>query len=496
MTRPPLERGYVAIDLGAASGRVILGRHTEGVLSMKEVHRFANEPVAYHGGLYWDIQRLWLEIQNGLRSVAAIVEGQPLCIGADGWGVDFALLGEGGVLIENPHHYRDPRSDGVMEKVLARLGADEVYRTTGAQFFPFNTLYQLYSAWLHTPCLLECATALLTIPDLINFWLTGSIGCEFTNATTTQFLNSHTRQWAPELLQRLGIPSRLLAPIVEPGTLLGAVRPELGARLGIESAVVAVPACHDTASAVAAVQARDNKAFISSGSWSLLGTEVTQPVVTAESQLHNFANEGGVGDTYMLLKNITGLWLLEGCRRKWKSEDLDPGWEDILRRAASSETAFAHLFDPDDAAFVRPDDMTAAIDDVCRRTRQSQPRSMGAYTRAVLESLAFKYRRVLESLESVTGTHFEEIRVIGGGSQNALLNQFTANATGCRVVAGPTEATALGNIAMQMVATGDIQSIGAARELIEQSFPPEIFVPESRAHWERGWRRYNEVAPA
>jgi len=491
MTAARGDTAVLAFDLGATSGRAILGRLGAGRLELTEIHRFPNEPVRYNGELHWDMPRLWLEMQAALR--AAAQAGQPLAaIGVDTWGVDFALLGESGALLDNPHHYRDRRTLGMMEKACAAIGANRIYDATGTQFMEINTLYQLYAASLKTPRLLAAAECLLTVPDLLNYWLTGVQACEYTEASTTQFLDRRTRSWACDLLRDLGIPTHFLKPIVEPGAELGGLRPELTQEGALSGAMVIAPACHDTGSAVAAVRTGGTTAFLSSGTWSLLGTEVPEAIVNAESRRLNFTNEGGVGGTVRLLKNITGLWLLEGCRKQWDLAGARYTYAAMCEMALA-EPAFRSLIDPNDAAFTAPDSMPRAIDEYCARSGQPAPATPGQYTRAILESLALAYRAALEQLGTITGARFRELRVIGGGCRNAALNQFTADATGCRVLAGPAEATALGNIAMQLVGIGAIGSIGEARELIERSFPPEVFEPRKCAEWDRAFARVQAI---
>ncbi len=478
----------LALDLGASSGRAILGRLAGGRVALDEIHRFPNEPVRYNGELHWDMPRLWHEVQNGLR-IAARRGGRIASIGVDTWGVDYALLGEGGTLLENPYHYRDARTQGMVEKAFAAVGADRIYDATGTQFMALNTLYQLYAAARRTPRLLAMAERLLTLPDLLNFWLTGVAACEYTIASTTQFLQWRTRNWATDLLQDLGIPTHFLQEIIQPGTALGGLRPELAGHDELKGAVVIAPACHDTGSAVAAVKTGGTTAFISSGTWSLLGTEIPQAIVNADSRRLNFTNEGSVGGMVRLLKNITGLWLLEESMKAWAAEGRKFTYAELLALAAEEEPLGTPI-DPDDAAFTAPANMLRAIDEYCARTGQTAPRTPGAYTRTILESLALKYRYTLEQLGTVAGTKFQSIRVIGGGCRNATLNQFTADATGCRVMAGPAEATALGNIAMQLVGTGAVASIDEARALIEASFPVETFEPAGTAAWERAYEGF------
>jgi rhamnulokinase len=489
----------VAFDLGAESGRAILAWLRSGKLSIEEIRRFRNEPVLYNGGLHWDAPRLWFEMQAAFATLGAGGVDRLDSVGVDTWGVDYALLGENGTLLGSPTHYREARTE-VMERVQKQLTREYIYRTTGIQFLPFNTLYQLAAAAERTPRLLALAEHLLTMPDLFNFWMTGKAVCERTNASTTQFVDIHRRAWSTELLAKLGIPTHFLAPLVEAGTILGPLLPAAAGRGALAGrddhalarTVVVAPACHDTGSAFAAVHSGGGTALLSSGTWSLLGTECAKPVVSDEALKLNFTNEGGVLGTVRLLKNITGMWLLEGCRRSWHGRGQEISHADLLAHAEAAPP-LRHLLDPDDASFSLPPDMPAAIDAFCRRTGQNAPASPGAYARAVLESLGLKYRVVLESLEILAGQKFAEVRIVGGGCQNALLNQFAADATGRRVVAGPIEATALGNIAMQLVGTGAVGDLAAARELIAESFPARIFEPKSTALWDNAYRNFKAL---
>jgi rhamnulokinase len=481
----------LAFDLGATSGRAILSRVQSGKLTLQEIHRFPNEPVRYNGEMHWDTPRLWHELQAGLRLASEC--GEPIAsIGVDTWGVDYALLGEDGVLLENPYHYRDSRTEGMVEEAFARVGADRIYDATGIQFMALNTLYQLYSASQRTPRLLQAAQSLVTVPDLLNFWLTGVARCEYTNATTTQFLDRRTRSWACDVLRDLGIPTHFLQPIVQPGTVLGPLRGELARCKALKGAIVTAPACHDTGSAVAAVRTGGATAFLSSGTWSLLGTEVPEAIVNAESRRMNFTNEGGVGGTFRLLKNITGMWLLEGCKKIWDASGGKYSYGELCDMARAEPDCSAWI-DPDSALFTSPEDMIAAIVEYCQCTGQSVPATVGGITRTVLESLALKYRMVLDQLAEIVGLRFTSIRVIGGGCRNSVLNQFTADATGCRVFAGPAEATALGNIAMQLVALGRIATIDEARALIEHSFPADVYEPNESAKWDRTYAGFQSL---
>jgi rhamnulokinase len=480
---------FLAFDLGAESGRAMSGRLRAGVLDLAEVCRFPNESVGVDGSLYWDLPRLWLNIQRALERVGGD-HSRVDTVGVDAWGCDYGLLGENGDLVGNPHHYRDARTDGVMEDVFERVPRSRIYDVTGIQFLPFNTLYQLIAAGRATPRLLEAATQLGTIPDLLNYWLTGELRAEYTNATTTQMIDARQRDWAVDLLAQLDVPSRLLPPLIEAGSLLGTLQASACAALA--GTPVVAPACHDTGSAVASIPATGGRAFLSSGTWSLLGVEVRRPIITPEALEWNFTNEGGVCGTTRLLKNIGGLWLLQSCRRDWNRAGRSYEYGDLMQAASDDRFAFTSLFDPDDPAFLHPADMPAAITAYCRRTAQPEPDSPASFTRAILESLAFKYRVVLDALEKLTGSRITELQIVGGGSRNRLLNQFTADATARTVLAGPVEATALGNIAMQMVAIGAVADLAEARGIIEHSFPVERFEPVAADAWDAQYRRFRD----
>jgi rhamnulokinase len=475
---------YLAFDLGAQSGRAMLGHVRAGVLELREIRRFPNDPILQDGSMRWNVVALWDEMRLALASAAR--SAKLASVGVDSWGVDYALIGQRGELVENPYHYRDARTDGVMETVFDRVSPDEIYRVTGIQFLPINTLFQLSATRLRTPRVLDGARGLVMIPDLMNYWLTGRHCSEYTIATTTQLVDARTRTWAVGLMEQAGLPTRILPEIVPPGTVLGTISADIS-RDAAGTPVVA-PGCHDTASAFASVDS-SSIALISSGTWSLLGTETEAPVITRTARELDFTNEGGVCRTIRLLKNIAGLWLLEECRRVWASAGRPVDHEGLLASAADAPP-FASLIDPDDHAFLNPRDLPAEIARFCERTRQPPPATRAAYVRAILESLAFKYRVTLEALEAVTGRRFGQIRIVGGGSCNRLLNQFTADATGRPVVAGPAEATALGNIAMQMVATGAAASVGDVRALIDRSFPVEHMEPSDTALWDEQYERF------
>jgi rhamnulokinase len=478
----------LAFDLGAETGRAFLGKLRSGVLEIREIHRFPNEPVEYGSGSHWDVARLWFEIR---KAVYAVDEDALSGIGVDAWGVDYALLGERGELLLNPRHYRDRRNVRAMEEVLELVSKDDIYRATGIQFMSINTLNQLFAASRDTPRLLASADRLVMIPDLFHYWMTGHAVCEFTVATTTQFVNPATRAWDANLLDRLGLPTNLPAEIVEPGSVVGKLLPSIGANGSRRGTAVIAPASHDTASAVAAVTARDHTAFLSSGTWSLLGIELDAPVITDHALGLNFTNEGGVGGTTRLLKNVMGLWMLQRCRRSFSDRGHEYSYAQLME-AARAAPAFHRLVDPDDPSFLNPEDMREAIDRFCRKCDQPPPEGPGSYARTILESLALKYRLVLRNLESLIGRRIDTIRVVGGGSRNRMLNQFTADATGKFVLAGPCEAAVLGNIGVQLVATGGVSCLAEARGIIDRSFPAEAFAPGDTEKWDTVAERFEQ----
>ena len=479
-------KSFLAFDFGAESGRAILAHLHSGVLTTQEIHRFKNEPVEYGGSLHWDVARLWWEVQKAL----SLLEDMQLSgVGVDTWGVDYALLGEKGELLQNPFHYRDSRTANRMEEVFRKVAREEIYMATGIQFMSINTLYQLFAAAQDTPSLLKAAEKFLTIPDLFHFWLTGNAVCEYTNATTTQLVNPRTRTWARDLIERLGLPTHFWPEIVEPGTFLGKLSSAIARQTALAGTPVIAPATHDTGSAVAAISASEGTAFLSSGTWSLLGTELDAPVINPKALEMNFTNEGGVNGTTRLLKNVMGLWMLQCCRQTWAAEGKCHDYLELME-LASHESAFTSLVDPDHESFLRPGNMPLNIDRFCTRTQQPVAGSPSAYVRVILESLALKYRLVLSNLEELIGRRIEQIRVIGGGSKNRLLNQMTADATGRRVIAGPAEATALGNVALQILATGAAASLKEVRGIIERSFPVEVFEPIEAEKWDRQAKRF------
>ncbi|MEV5548658.1 rhamnulokinase family protein [Streptomyces sp. NPDC052309] len=454
---------FAAVDLGATSGRVILGRVGPDNLDLTEAHRFPNTPVRLPDGLHWNLLALFQGTVDGLRKAGR--SGSVVSIGVDTWAVDYGLLDADGVLLGSPYHYRDSRTDDAAERVWPRVGPEELYRITGLQHLPFNTVFQLASAAGTSQ--LRAARTLLLIPDLLVHWLTGSIGAEATNASTTGLFDARTGNWSKDLLDRLSIDAGLLPPLRRPGDPAGSLLPHVAADTGLDpSTRVVTVASHDTASAVAAVPATEpGFAYISCGTWSLAGLELDAPVLTEASRAANFTNELGVDGTVRYLRNIMGMWLLEECRRTWEAQGLPTQIPALLAEAARSP-AFSAVIDPDDPAFLAPGDMPERIREHCRRTDQPVPGSRGALVRCILESLALAHRRTLRQAAELAGRDITHVHLVGGGSRNDLLCQLTADATGLPVVAGPTEATALGNILVQARAAGLVDDLAAMRRLV------------------------------
>jgi rhamnulokinase len=490
-------RRFVAIDLGASNGRLLLGRWDGARFDISEVHRFGNGPVSTMGHLHWDVLSIWAEIKSGLACcIAGETRADGLAgLGLDTWGVDYALLDREGKMLGNPYHYRDRRNDGTMELVFGRVPRSAVYDTTGIQTMQINTLFQLFSMVRDSDPQLEAAKTLLPMPNLFSYWLSGQRAAEYTIATTTQCLAARDRRWAVELMGKLDIPTAMFPPIVEPGVVLGHLLPDVAAETGLPDSVPVISVgCHDTASAVAAIPGLDTRsAYISSGTWSLMGVEVPAPIINEQSQAGNFTNEGGVGGTIRLLRNIPGLWLIQECRRQWQREGSEYTWEGLLDRAEREEP-FRHLIDPEAPELLNPPDMPAAIRALCRRTGQEQPETVGAVVRCCLESLALRYRQTLADLEQLVGHSLEVVRIVGGGSQNRLLCQMAADACGIPVVAGPVEATALGNLMVQAIATGDLDDVAAGRAAVAASVTLDSYEPQPGAAWDAALSRLSDLA--
>jgi rhamnulokinase len=448
---------FLAVDLGAESGRVIVGILDDDRISLEEVHRFPNLQVRTINHAQW---------------------------GIDTWGVDFGMVGKSGTLLANPYCYRDPRTNGMMEEVFRKIPREEIYTSTGIQFMQINSLYQLYAASLNEKELFaQCAT-LLFMSDLFNYFLTGEKVSEYTIASTSQLLNARKRTWDENIFRKLGLPMSIMAPLIQPGSIVGKLLPEIASTTGYKKEIdVVAVGCHDTASAVAAIPGRrGNWAFVSSGTWSVVGIESDQPLINKDTLENDFTNEGGVGGKIRFLRNVTGLWLLQECRKSWKKRGRACDYDELVTIASTTQ-GFKYMIDPDDISFLNPPDMPEAITAYCRRISQPVPENAGEFVRCILESLAMKYKDVLEKIISITKQAIETIHIVGGGSQNAMLNQFTADATGIPVEAGPVEATALGNILVQAIAKGRIASIEEGRVMVARSFPITRYDPMDTLKW-------------
>ena len=479
----------LAYDLGAESGRAILGKFDGEKLSLVDVHRFTNQPVILPDGLHWDALRLFSEIKHGLGLAAQQAEGGLAGLGIDTWGVDFGLLDAQGVLIGNPYHYRDSRTDGMLEQAFKRLPAAEIFDQTGIQFMQLNTLFQLLSMVINQSPALEIASTLLTMPDLFNYWLTGRKACELTIATTTQCYNPRLGVWAWPLLDTMGIPKNLFVDIVAPGSIIGLLSSGVADELSLGRLPVIAPASHDTGSAVAAVPASGQDfAWISSGTWSIVGVEAQHPVINAQTLAGSLTNEGGVCGTTRLSKNIMGLWLVQECRRTWARQGEELSYEELTHLAEQAHP-FTAVIDPDSAEFLKHGDMPGRIQAFCRASGQAVPVSKGEIVRSILEGLALKYRWVLERLETILERRLPLIHIVGGGTQNHLLSQFAADATQREVITGPVEATATGNLLMQALALGEIATLGQGRDLVCRSFSVKTFEPEAGQRWDEAYAR-------
>ncbi|MBN1246337.1 MAG: rhamnulokinase [Anaerolineae bacterium] len=484
---------FLAVDLGAESGRVVAGHFDGRRICLEPVHRFPNGPVDVQGTLYWDVLRLWSDIKIGLSRAAEQYGDRIAGIGLDTWGVDYGLLARDGRLLGNPYHYRDSRTDGMMEAAFRKVPRAEIFARTGIQFMQLNTLFQLVAMVEAGSPVLDIAETLLTMPDLINFWLTGHKANEFTIATTTQCYDPRAGDWAYAMLGTLGIPTRLFGKIVPPGTVLGPLQASVAAETGLGPVPVIAPATHDTGSAVAAVPMDpDNAIYLSSGTWSLMGVESKVPIIDDRMLAWNLTNEGGVDGTFRILKNIMGLWLVQECRREWQRAGEDHDYGEMVEMAAAAP-AFGPIVSPGDSRFLAPGDMVSRIQAACGDTGQTPPDSKGAILRCALESLALEYRWVAERLDELTSKRLDTIHIIGGGAQNELLDQLAADATGRTVVTGPIEATALGNVLVQAKALGHIGSIAEGREVVKASFELKTFQPRDTARWDDVFARYLQI---
>jgi rhamnulokinase len=482
----------LAFDLGAESGRGIVGLFDGQKLRLEVVHRFGNGPVRTLDTMHWDVLHLHSEMLTALRKCAG-AQGPLDSVGVDTWGVDFALLGRNGTLLGNPRHYRDPHTEGIMDEAFKVVPRKEIFRQTGLQFMRFNTLFQLLALQRDRSPLLDKAETMLLMPDLFHYFLTGIKVNELTNATTSQMYDPTAKGWAYGLVKGFGLPVTILGSLVQPGTILGPLRASVAEETGVTPIPVIAPATHDTGSAIAAVPATGTSwAYISSGTWSLMGAELSAPLINDKTEAYNFTNEGGVGGTIRFLKNIAGLWLVQECRRIWERAGKTYGYDE-LTRLAEAAPAFISIVNPDHASFILPLSMPAALADYCRRTNQPAPAEAGAVIRCALESLALRYRWVLEKLEEMTGRRLDVIHVVGGGCQNELLCQLTADACNRQVLAGPVEATAIGNVLMQAVGLGALGSLTEAREVVRRSFEVRTFTPRGPQSWDEPYQRFLEL---
>jgi rhamnulokinase len=486
-------RVYLGIDLGAESGRVIAGIWNGKTIRLEEVHRFQNGPVALAGTLRWDVMRLWAEIQNGLSQASKKYGKRIVSVGADTWGVDYVLLTKKNEILGQPYHYRDARTLGMLAKAFRKVPRAEIFAQTGLQFMELNTLYQLLALQRNSPGLLDAADCLLLMPDFFHWCLCGSRVVEFTNGTTTQCMHPLKRNWSMGMLRKFGLPTRIFPKVVPPGTRLGKLRPPVAETTGLAGVEVVAPPTHDTASAVAGVPTANtghaNWAYISSGTWSLMGAEVQTASLSQRTLELNMTNEGGLDGTYRLLKNIMGLWLVQQCKRSFDAKGKSYGYGELSELARQAKP-LRSIVDPDDPRFLNPPEMPEAIQDFCRETQQPVPETKGELIRCATESLALKYRVVLGWLEELTGESTSVIHIVGGGSRNTLLNQLTADACQRLVLTGPVEATALGNLLVQVRASGEVGSLSEMRDVIRASSDVARFEPSDAAEWQAASERF------
>ncbi|MEX0986581.1 MAG: rhamnulokinase family protein [Bacteroidales bacterium] len=486
---------FLAFDFGAESGRAILGTlYKRERVEIKEIHRFPTGQISLQKHYYWNVFRFYEEIVKALHICVNEENIIPESVGVDTWGVDFGLICKDGSILRTPYSYRDPMTETSMPAFLERMDREELYKKTGIAIHKFNTVYQLYAMIMANDPVLRIADKLLFMPDLINYLLTGEVKSEFTFATTSQLFNPNEMAWDADIIRKLGISPDLLPEVVSPGTVIGVLNQHISRSIVVEGVKVIAVTSHDTASAIATVPAEgDDWAYISSGTWSLMGVETREVITDMPAMTFNFTNEGGAGGTFRFLKNIMGLWILQECRKSWAKIEGKLSYSEIINMAEMA-APFQAMIDPDYAGFYNPLDMPAAIDTFCRHSGQVSPRGIGAITRTVLEGLALKYRMVLDQLEQVTAKRYNVIHIIGGGSRNQLLCQFTTNATGRRVVTGPVEATATGNLLMQAVGLGYLEDLDHIRRVVKNSFDLTTYDPSDRESWENAYIMFKNIA--
>lgn len=483
---------YIAVDLGAESGRVILGTLSEGKVSIEEIHRFPNGPISIGGSMRWDVLRLYDEIKAGLRKVAA--RGLPIAsLSTDSWGVDYVLLAGKEPMLSAPYHYRDSRTDGVPKRLFRKVPWERVFAETGIQFMQINTLYQLFADVTQRPELLKLADEFLTIGDYFNYLLCGARKIDASLASTTQMYNPRTRKWSRAVIKGCGLPERLFPKIVPCGARLGKVLPSIAAETGLQGVQVVATCSHDTGAAVAAVPAEGKGwAYLSSGTWSLLGIESAEPIITETSCAHNFTNEVGYGNSIRFLKNIVGLWVVQECRREWAKAGQEYSYEQLTRMAEEAPP-LARFINPAAARFVKPGEMPEKVASYCRETGQTPPQTPGEMVRCALESLAMLYDKTVKEITTVTGQRIERLHIVGGGTKNTLLNQLAANATGLPIITGPVEATAIGNILIQALALKHLPSLAALRQVVRDSFPVASYQPQDASAWQGAKERFQKL---
>ncbi len=487
------KRYFLGFDLGASSGRAMLGILEDEKLELVEIHRFVNQMQRINGHYFWNIFSLFNELKTGLKKCVKEYGIQPESIGIDTWGVDFVHLSKEGLILSLPFAYRDSRTNTSMDDLFQVIPQEEVYAQTGIQFMQFNSLFQLYSMVKDQSSLLEITDSILFMPDALNYLFSGVKKSEFSIASTSQMIVPGTCTWNTGLLEKAGIPTHILNEIILPGTILGNIQPEVAEETGSKSVPVIAVAGHDTGSAIVSVpSALNNFAYISSGTWSLMGIESKQPIVSAQTQQLNFTNEGGVDGTTRFLKNIMGMWLIQEVQRVWEDEGVKYSWTEMVGLARKSEP-FKFLINPDDTMFLNPRDMVQAVRDFCYQTAQGTPQNHGETIRCIYDSLALKYRYTLEQIGDVSDQLIEVIHIIGGGANNHFLNQLTADATGLPVIAGPTEATAIGNILIQAKALGYVGSLSEIRRIIANSFDLVHFIPSDELDWDEAYNKYLRI---
>lgn len=483
----------LAFDFGASSGRAILGILDEGKLRLEEIHRFSNDPVEIRGSIYWDTLRLFHEIKQGILRCANSGHKDIASIAVDTWGVDFGLLDASGRLLSNQVHYRDLRTDGMVPEVFKLIPEEELYSRTGIELMKINTIFQLYSLKLNNPSILSNAATMLMTPDLFNYFLTGEKVTEYSIASTSQLLDAKERDWAWDIIDKLDLPRKLFTRIVPSGTTIGKLSPELAHELGVGCIPVIAAAGHDTQAAIASVPAKEkNYAFISCGTWSLMGVEADNPIIHSGSHQAAFTNEGGVDNKISFMKNIMGLWLIQECRRQWEREGSKLSFAELEEMGNNSEP-FVSFIDPGHESFIAPGDMPERIRQFCRNSGQPVPENKGEIIRCIMQSLALKYRATIEKLEELTGKSIPVIHMVGGGIKDKTLCRFTAGATGRTVIAGPVEATSAGNLMVQAMAQGFVADLQEARRIVFDSFPTETYKPEAVDKWEEAYKKFKVI---